>query len=137
MSESILTSTKQNLGIGASDTSFDADILLFINGVLSTLNQLGIGPEDGFTVVNSADTWASIIGTDPKKNSVKTYVYLCVRMLFDPPQTSYLVEALDKQKRELEWRLNALREDTEWTDPDPDDTDLPVILDGGAPSEEL
>lgn len=133
MSESILTSTKENLGLLEADTSFDAQILLFINGVFSTLNQLGIGPEDGFSIVNKTTTWAAFIGSDPKKNSVRTYVYLCVRMLFDPPQTGYLVEALDKQKRELEWRLNVLREETEWTDPDPDDEELPLILDGGDP----
>ena len=133
MSESILTSTKQNLGITAADTSFDADLLLFINGVFSTLNQLGIGPEDGFSIANATSTWDAFIGVDPKKNSVKTYMYLCVRLLFDPPQTSYLITALDNQKKELEWRLNALREDTEWVDPEPVDEELPVILDGGAP----
>lgn len=133
MSESILTSTKQNLGIAVSDTSFDADILLFINGVFSTLNQLGIGPEDGYSISDATPTWDAFIGSDKKKNSVRTYMYLAVRMLFDPPQTSYLIEALNKQKQELEWRLNVVRETTEWVDPDPEDVELPVVLDGGEP----
>jgi len=133
VSESILTSTKKNLGLVEADTSFDADILLYINGVFSTLNQLGIGPEDGFSIVDKTSTWDAFIGTDPKKNSVKTYMYLKVRMLFDPPQTSYLVTALEKQASELEWRLNVLREETEWVDPDPEDMELELILDGGGP----
>lgn len=120
MTESILTSTKLNLGIASSDTSFDSDILLYINGVFSTLNQLGIGPEGGYEIANATPTWDAFIGTDPRLNSVKTYMYLSVRMLFDPPSTSYLIEALNKQKQELEWRLNTYREQTAWVDPDPE-----------------
>ena len=133
MSESILTSTKQNLGIAAADTSFDADILLFINGVFSTLNQLGIGPEDGYSIADATPTWDAFIGADKKKNSVRTYVYLSVRMLFDPPATSFHLTALEQQKKELEWRLNTVREMTEWVDPNPEEVELPVVLDGGAP----
>lgn len=117
MSESILTSTKKNLGIEEDDESFDADIVLFINGVFSTLNQLGIGPEDGFSIADKTATWDAFIDSSLKLNSVRTYVYLKVRMLFDPPQTSYLIEALNRQAQELEWRLNVVREETEWVDP--------------------
>ena len=117
MSESILTSVKKNLGIEEDDESFDADIILFINGVFSTLNQLGIGPDDGFSIEDDTSTWDAFFGTNEKFNSVKTYVYLKVRLLFDPPQTSYLIEALNQQARELEWRLSVLREETEWVSP--------------------
>lgn len=132
MSESILDSTKKVLGLDSSYTAFDQDVILFINGTFSTLNQLGIGPEGGYSIASSTETWDAFIGTNKKLNSVKTYVYLCVRMQFDPPQTGYLMEALQKQKLELEWRLNVTREMTDWTDPTPEPiTDN--ILDGGTP----
>lgn len=130
MSESILTSVKKNLGLEASYTVFDADILLYINGVFSTLNQLGIGPENGFSISSATTTWDAFYGTNKKYSSIRTYVTLKVRMLFDPPQTSYLIDALNQQAKELEWRLNAVREETEWTSPIPfviTDT----VLDGG------
>ena len=132
MAESILTSTKKKLGLDAAYTAFDEDIIGFINGVFSTLNQLGVGPEGGFTIDDDTATWDAFYGSNKKFSSVQTYVYLCVRMLFDPPQTAYLVEALAKQKLELEWRLNTVREMTDYTDPDPS---LPSnhILDGGSP----
>lgn len=132
MSESILTSTKKVLGLDDAYTAFDADVILFINGVFSTLNQLGIGPEDGFSIADKTTTWDAFIGTDKLLNSVKTLMYLRVRLLFDPPQTSYLVTALETQAKELEWRINQVREMTDWTDPDPE---MPedVILDGGTP----
>lgn len=130
--ESILTSVKKNLGLDDTDTSFDADVILFINGTFSTLNQLGIGPEDGFSITDKTPTWDAFYGTNKKMNSVRTYVYLKVKMLFDPPQTSFLNEALNQQAKEFEWRLNALREDTEWTDPNPGPDD-DITIDGGAP----
>jgi hypothetical protein len=118
--DSILTSTKKVLGIDADYTAFDEDILLHINSVFSTLNQLGIGPADGFAIEDATPTWDAFLDGDLKKNSVKSYMYLKVRMLFDPPSTSYLITAMEKQAQELEWRLNVVREDTEWVDPDPD-----------------
>jgi len=132
VTESILDSTKKVLGLDSSYTAFDQDVILFINGAFSTLNQLGIGPEGGYSIADNSATWDAFIGTNKKLNSVKTYVYLCVRILFDPPQTGYLMDALTKQKLELEWRLNVVREMTDWVDPTPD---IPVndILDGGSP----
>lgn len=132
MSESILTSVKKTLGLDSSYTAFDQDVILFINGVFSTLNQLGIGPEGGYSIAGDTETWDAFIGSNKKLNQVKTYVYLCVRILFDPPQTGYLMEALQKQKLELEWRLNVIREMTDWTDPTPDPI-LDNVLDGGTP----
>jgi hypothetical protein len=118
--DSILTSTKKVLGIDDSYTAFDEDIILHINSVFSTLNQLGIGPDDGFAIEDDTATWDTYLDGDLNKNSVKTYMYLKVRLLFDPPTTSFTQEAMKQQAQELEWRLNVVREDTEWVDPDPD-----------------
>lgn len=119
MSDSILTSVKKNLGIDESYEAFDADIVLFINGVFSTLHQLGIGPTLGFAIEDKTALWDTYLDGDLRKNSVKTYMYLSVRLLFDPPATSYLIEATAKQKLELEWRLNVVREGDEWVNPYP------------------
>lgn len=126
MSTSILTSTKKVLGIEADYTAFDVDIITHINSVFSTLHQLGIGPAEGFSIEDDIPTWFDLLGDDPRFNSVKTYVYLKVRLVFDPPGTSYLINALEKQTEELEWRLNVAREGTGWVSPV--DTEL---LDGG------
>lgn len=117
MIASILDSVKKNLGIAADYDVFDSDILLFINGVFSTLNQLGVGPDDGFYVADDAVEWDDFLGADPRLNHVRTYVFLRVKLLFDPPQTSYAQEAVKEQIKEHEWRLNAQREETKWTDP--------------------
>jgi len=123
VSESILDSTKKILGIDSEYVAFDPDILMHINTVFSILNQLGIGPEEGFAITDKVATWDAFLGEDLRLNSVKTYVYLRVRMLFDPPTVSYLVESMRQQIQELEWRLNVQREGASWVDPDP----LPVV----------
>jgi len=110
VSDSILNSTKKVLGVDASYAAFDTDILIHINSAFATLNQLGVGPAEGFVVEDELATWLDFLGPDPRLNSVKTYVYLRVRMVFDPPGTSYLLNALEKQLQELEWRLNVVRE---------------------------
>lgn len=110
MPDSILDTTKKVLGIAADYTAFDPDILFHINTVFSTLCQLGIGPEDGFSIEDKDAVWADFIGEDKRLNSVKTYTYLRVRMLFDPPTTSFLQDAMKQQIQELEWRLNVHRE---------------------------
>lgn len=110
MSDSILTSTKKVIGIDAAYTAFDEDIIMHINSAFSTLNQLGIGPVDGFAIVDATATWASFLNGNNRFNSVKTYVYMNVRMVFDPPTTSYFLTALQEQIKETVWRLSALRE---------------------------
>jgi hypothetical protein len=117
---SILTSTKKILGIEEDYTAYDVDILMHINSVFSTLNQLGIGPVDGYSIEDATPTWDAFLGSDLRLNSVKQYVYLRVRLLFDPPATSYLVDSFQQQVRELEWRLNVVREEDAWIDPDPE-----------------
>lgn len=118
MAQSILTSVKKILGIVEDDTSFDVDIVLHINSVFSILEQVGIGPVDGFMIEDAEPTWDDFV-TDRRLNSVKTYVYLRVRLLFDPPSTSFVIESMNKQISELEWRLNVVREGDSWVDPDP------------------
>lgn len=117
MTTSILTSVKQGVGIVESDESFDSDILLYINGVFSTLNQLGIGPDAGFAILNKDATWDTYLDNDPRLNSVMTYMILKVRLLFDPPATSFTIAAFEKQAQELEWRINVFREGETWTAP--------------------
>jgi hypothetical protein len=90
--------------------AFDPDLIMHINGVFSTLNQLGVGPDEGFMITGDQETWDTFLGTDPKLNQVKTYVYLRVRLLFDPPQTAFLADAYAKQIEQLEWRLNVQAE---------------------------
>lgn len=135
MEQSILTSTKKVLGIGEDYTAFDLDILTHINTAFATLTQLGVGPSPGFIVEDATIEWADFIGEDSVLHSVKTYVFLKVRMLFDPPQTSYLITAMDRQIAELEWRLNTHREASMWVDPnDPeldDDGTVLEVIDGG------
>lgn len=112
MADSILSDTKKILGVPETDTGYDLDILMHINSVLSTLNQLGIGPVEGFSIEDASATWAELLADDPRLNSVKTYIYLRVRMLFDPPGTSFLLGAMQDQIKELEWRISTQREST-------------------------
>ena len=108
--DSILDSVKRVVGVEQDDASFDVDILMHINSVFATLNQLGIGPLGGFFIEDSAAVWSNYLSDDPIFNSVKTYMGLRVRMLFDPPATSFVIESMNKQIQEFEWRLNAARE---------------------------
>jgi hypothetical protein len=133
VSDSILNSVKKILGIAEDYTAFDVDILMHINTVFATLNQVGVGPVEGFMIEDDTSTWDAFLGTDLRRNNVKTYVYLRVRMLFDPPATSYLIDALKEQYKELEWRLNVYREETAWVDPDPGELVEDGVLDGGPP----
>lgn len=114
---SILTSVKKILGIDEANVAFDPDIIIHINSVFSTLNQLGIGPANGFMIEDATATWDAFLGTDPRLNNVKSYVYLRVRMLFDHPTTGYLIDAMKEQIREMEWRINAYREEEAWVNP--------------------
>ena len=132
MSNSILASTKKKCGLSDDYTVFDQDIIDYINAVFSTLNQLGIGPLDGFSIEDAVSEWDEYV-TDARLNSVKTYMYLRVRMLFDPPTTSYLMTAMKEQIQELEWRLEVQRVPVIPAAQIllPDDS---LIYDGGTPS---
>lgn len=132
MEQSILTSTKKVLGIAADYTAFDLDIITHINAVFSTLTQLGVGPAAGFMIEDADAEWYDYIEDDIQLNTVKSYVFLKVRQLFDPPTTSYLIAAMEKQIQEFEWRLNVNRETTEWVDPDPVIIDEDLEIDPAA-----
>jgi len=110
MTDSILNSVKKILGITEDYIVFDVDIITHINSVFATLNELGIGPEDGFMITDESTLWSAYILNDQKLNAVKSYMYLRVRLLFDPPTTSYLITSLNEQAKELEWRLNVIRD---------------------------
>lgn len=110
MIASIMNSVKRNLGLGDDYTPFDETVLTHINSAFSTLTQLGIGPAEGFMIEDTTETWDAFLGSDPQLNSVKSYVYLRVRLLFDPPATSFHIQSQKEQITEMEWRLNVKRE---------------------------
>lgn len=110
MSDSILNSTKKVLGIDADYDAFDPDIIMHINSAFSTLNQLGLGPDEGFMIEDDTTVWGDFLDDDKRLNSIKTLVYIKVRILFDPPTTSFVLAAQQEQIKELEWRLNVYRE---------------------------
>lgn len=123
--QSILISTKKVLNVGADDESFDQDIITHINSAFSNLHQLGLGPQEGFTIEDDTPEWDDLtLATDALTNLVKTYIFLRVRRIFDPPQLPHLLQALDRQIEEHEFRLNVMREETDWVDPDP-----PIVVD--------
>ena len=105
--DSILTSIKKLLGITEEYDHFDPDIIMHINTALSTLTQLGVGPSEGFMIEDKTATWSDFISDKKEVISVKTYVYLKVKLLFDPPQSSFVIEAIKNQLSELEWRILA------------------------------
>ena len=110
MSDSILDSTKKILGLDSEYTPFDHDVIIYINSTFSILDQLGIGPIGGFSIEDNTATWDDYVVPSNQLQLVRTYVYLKTRMLFDPPTTSFLIEAMNNQIKEIEWRLNSVRE---------------------------
>lgn len=104
--DSILTSIKKLLGITEEYEHFDQDIIMHINSVFMILTQMGVGPEEGFTISDSTATWSEFTNDDKKIEAVKSYVYLKVRLLFDPPASSSVMEAMNRSISEFEWRLN-------------------------------
>lgn len=109
--ESILTSIKSLLGISEDTTVFDGDVLSGINGAFFTLTQLGIGPSEGFLVMDSITTWADFCNNSAALGGVKQYVYLKTKLFFDPPEHGYVMTQYESAVKELEWRLNEQREE--------------------------
>lgn len=103
---SILDSVKKMLGITPEYEVFDPDIIMHINSALFVLNQLGVGPTAGFKITGPTETWDEFMPESPNIESVKSYVYMKVKMMFDPPLNSSVIEAMNRQIAELEWRLN-------------------------------
>ena len=105
MDSSILNTIKKLVGLSVDYTPFDEDIKIFINGAMMVLQQLGVGPLKGFTVTDYTQSWSDFLPSDIMLEGVKQYIYLYVKMAFDPPASSVVMEAMEKQKQELEWRL--------------------------------
>lgn len=103
--ESILTSIKKLLGIEEDYVHFDADIIMHINSVLSILTQLGVGPSEGYSIKDANATWDEFITNPAKLELVKSYVYLKVRLMFDPPSSSSAIESMKQLISELEFRI--------------------------------
>ena len=134
MDNSILNNVKKSLGLESAYTAFDPDIILLINSSFATLNQLGAGPEAGYMIEDATPTWDAFIGSDKRLNSVKEYVYIDVRLKFDMPQNSFLVQALQEKLKELGWRINVYKEATIWVNPNPPTfPHSDHVLDGGEP----
>lgn len=104
--DSILTSVKKMLGITEDYEHFDADLIMHINSVFMILTQLGVGPSEGFSIENKTDTWDDFVSSDSNLEAVKSYMYLKVKLLFDPPLSSAVMESMNRMISELEWRLN-------------------------------
>lgn len=108
--ESILISIKKLLGLDAYYTNFDTDIIMHINTVFMSLNQLGVGPSECFSIEDDIAVWSDFIKDNTNLEAVKSYIYLKVKLLFDPPLSTAVMEAIKQQISELEWRLNVQSE---------------------------
>ena len=111
MENSILTSVKKLLGIAEDYDEFDTDIIIHINSVFVTLQQLGVGPDEGFSISDNSTTWSDYLSDNKLLNNVISYMGLKVKMLFDPPTNS----SYERTIQELEWRINVMvdpKEDT-------------------------
>lgn len=106
--DSILNSIKKLLGIDAQDTSFDDDIIMHINTYLMALTELGVGDPDGFEITGPNEEWSNFLPAGQKLASVKTYIYLKVKLVFDPPLSSAVIEAMNRQASELEFRISVV-----------------------------
>jgi len=118
-SGAILTDTKKALGLADDYTAFDPELVMHINSVIATLNQLGVGPVEGYAIVNNTDTWDELIGDEKRLNNVQSYLYLRVKMLFDPPSVGYVLTALEKMIEEAEWRIMVAQDEITYPPPPP------------------
>jgi hypothetical protein len=119
---SILTDIKKSLGIEADYSHFDPDIIMHSNSVLLTLNQIGIGPTEGLIITGDTEVWTDLLGDRKDLEAVKTLIYMKVKLIFDPPTSSFVIEAMNRTIQELEWRLNLQAEPKPVID---------VVVDGG------
>ena len=108
--DSILDSIKKLLGIASDYTNFDTDTIIYINSAFMVLNQLGVGPEEGFKITGKDESWSSYITDNDNLEAVKSYIHLKVKVAFDPPLNSTVMEAHKQLISEYEWRLNVQSE---------------------------
>lgn len=110
MNESILATIKKMLGLDADYTAFDMDIIVLINGAFMTLHQLAIGPKEGFSIRDYSSKWCDFLTNEINVRAAQDYIYMKVRMVFDPPGNAFVMSAFEEQCKELEWRLCAQAE---------------------------
>lgn len=106
METSILDTIKQMLGIEKECTAFDSELIVHINSVFMSLAQLGVG-NSSFYISGSSETWNNFFGSSYDYEAAKTYMYMKVRLAFDPPSNSFVVDSMERQCNEYEWRLYA------------------------------
>lgn len=115
--ESILNSIKKMLGIYQDVTSFDDELILHINSVIASLSQMGIGPSNSeYRITNSSNVWTELLSDDKRLESVKTYIYMKVRLIFDTPPQSSLIDAYERQIKEFEWRNFVIKDNDRITE---------------------
>lgn len=107
MTTSILNDVKHNLGLLPEDTAFDSDVITHVNTAISTLTQLGVGPVEGFAISGPDELWSDFVD-DVRLNSVKSYIFLKVKLMFDPPGTGFVLQSIERQIQELEFRINVV-----------------------------
>lgn len=107
MSTSILNDVKHNLGLLPEDTSFDQTVIMNINSAISDATQIGVGPVEGYEISGAENMWDEFID-DKRLNSVKSYIFLKVKLMFDPPGTGFVLASYERQIKELEFRINAV-----------------------------
>lgn len=110
MNESILTSIKKLLNIEEDCTDFDEEVIVHINSVFSDLYQLGVGPDGGFAIIDKDTAWKELLSDDKQLNNVKTYMYLRVKLVFDPPLSGSVISSMEREVNKLEWRINIAAE---------------------------
>lgn len=113
MTDSILVTIKKMLGVGDSYTPFDTDIMVHTNSAILNLTQMGIGPKEGFIVTDYDQKWSDFLTNEVNLEAAKTYIYLQVKMLFDPPTNSFVMDSMEKQCEKLLWRMNVQAESVE------------------------
>ena len=111
MEDSILRAIRELLVGNSEDTSFDMDLIFAINAALSNLTQIGVGPKEGFRITGEDETWDDLLADEILLEQVKEYVQLRVRIIFDPPSSSAVVDAYNKEIAEREWRINITVDD--------------------------
>lgn len=111
VNSSILLSVKKMLGPSADYDVFDPELIIYINSVFGTLHQLGVGPEEKFAITGDSELWSDFTTEGEEIEEVKSYMYLRVRLLFDPPSSSFVLSSFKEQIKELEWRLQCKAEE--------------------------
>lgn len=109
--ESILRTIRKMIGPDETYTHYDTDLIIHINSALAVLTQLGVGPSEGFFIQDESATWNDFLGNDPKLEMVKSYIYMKVKLAFDPPSSSAVIDSMNRSISEFEWRANMAAEE--------------------------